>query len=285
MTRLLALLLLAALTAPALSQTIEKIPEVVIERELALDDEGLKQFVPFDVACPPCKGRGVDTCRGCAGVELPGCQECDGEKTATCRVCVGEKKLPDPIEALVCPSCWGSGWTDCGSCGGFGQIRESDPSGNETMVRCVACKAKGRWECVVCEGEQHLPSIRVKKKAPTRAKLKDLLKAQESLAEALAYLDGFEPTERASKVLKAMTKDLRGPSKTLPELGKMIETLDAVLDGIHKSSAQYVNYEARLTHRILTYRNRMLYLLRYQSRVLELCIERAEYNESVKAPR
>ena len=285
MTLMRALFLLAALAAPALGQTIEKIPEVVIERELAIDEEGLKQFVAFDVDCPPCKGRGIDTCRGCAGADLPECQECEGKKTSTCRVCVGTKKLPDPIEALVCPACWGSGWTNCGQCGGFGQIRESDPSGNTTFVNCIACKKKGRWECAVCEGEQHITTIRFKKKPPTKAKLKDLVKAQESLAEALAYLDGLEPTERASKVLKALTKDLRGPSKTLPQLAGMIEVLDSVLDGIHKAGAQYVNYEARLTNKILTYRNRMIYLLRYQSRVLELCIERAEYNESVKAPR
>lgn len=285
MTRLPALWLLAALAAPALSQTIEKTPEVVVERALALDEAGLKQFAPFDVPCPPCKGRGVDTCRGCAGADLPDCQECTGKKTAKCRACVGNKKLPDPLESLVCPGCWGAGLTSCGGCGGFGEIRESDPSGNTTMVRCVGCKGKGRWECIVCEGEQHIPTIRLKKKAPTEAKLKDLVKVKASLAEALEYLDSFEPTGRASKVMKALAKDLRGPSKVLPQLGSMIETLDTVLDGIHKSSAGYVNYEARLTHRILTYRNRMLYLLRYQARVVDLCAERAQHNEGVKEPR
>jgi len=276
-----ALILLAALAAPAFTQTIEKIPEVVVERELITDADGLEQFSAWELKCEPCKGRGVAECRTCSRLADPWeeCPECDGKKTARCRICLGTKQVPDPLEAFVCPACWGKGLTDCGQCAGFGEIKESDPHGNETFIGCVACKKKGVWECVVCEGEQHLPTIRFKKKPPTEAKLKDLRKAQESLQEALAYLEAFEPTERASKVMKALSKDLRGPIKTLPQLGGMLETLEEVLDGIHKAGAQYVNYEAKLTHRILTYKNRMIYLLRYQSRVLELCTERAERND------
>ena len=281
MTLLRTLALLAALAAPAFTQTIEKIPDVVVERELITDADGLKQFSPWELKCEACKGRGVDECRTCSRLEDPWeeCPECDGEKMAKCRICVGEKVVPDPLESLVCPACWGKGLSDCGQCVGFGEIKETDQHGNVNFVGCTACKKKGVWECLVCEGEQHL-KVLVKKKAPTEAKLKDLRAALESVQEALAYMEAFDPgDERAAKVMKAIQKDLRKPMKALPPLGNMIKTLDEVLAGIHKAGAQYANYEAKLTHRILTYKNRTIYMLRYHERVLELCIERAAHND------
>ncbi len=273
------------LALPGLAQNIEKLPEIVIERELITDDQGLQQFAPWDVDCPACKGKGTAECRNCAGVkEWKDCIECKGTRRATCRVCLGTKKVPDPLLELVCPSCWGLGWTPCGMCSGFGRIKESDPSGNERSVRCVGCKHKGFWKCAVCDGKQHLQAMRIKKKSLGEAKLKDLIKARTAIQEGIAVLEAYEPSGHASKELKQLSKDLRPAIKVLGELGDMLDTLDAVLGTIHKAGAGYVNYEAKLTYSLLTYKGRMLYLLRYEDRLLELYSERAEFNEEHKAP-
>ena len=282
MRHLFALTLLVSLGSLASAQLLEKIPEIEIERETVLDDDGLKQWVPYDHKCPPCKGRGVNTCAGCNGVEMPNCTECDGKKTAPCRTCTGSGKLHDPMEALPCPFCTGSGWFNCGQCVGFGEFRTSTPEGITNTVKCTGCKKKGRFECLVCEGEGKLPTIRFKKKSPSEVKLKDIVKVQEGVKEALEYLEALEPTERISKVHKAMEKNLKPHYRTYVRLKPMMEQLDVILDTVHKAGAAYANYEAKLQHRLLSTRNRGIYLLRYQSRVLELCAERAEHNESVK---
>ena len=83
---------------------------------------------------------------------------------------------------------------------------------------------------------------------------------------------------------KALAKELKKSSREFEPLKDMLELLDTVLGGIHKAGAAYSNYESKLDHQILVMKGRMVYLLRYQARVLELCAERAEFNESVKSP-
>lgn len=278
-------LLLLLCSLPAFGQTIEKVPEVEIERPLVEDEEGLLQFEAWpEIKCPTCKARGKYTCFGCDGIEdMDHCPECEGEKKANCRQCDGARHIHDPLHQLMCMSCRGSGWTRCGQCMGGGVIIENRQDGTSNTINCLGCKKKGFYECAVCEGEQHIETIRVKKKAPWEAKLKDLKKTQEAVNTAMEFLEGWEPQGRASKVMKQFEKDMKTAFRDVPKLKDFYEVMDAVLDNVHKAGAGYVNYESKLELRMLTYRQRMVHYLRYQARVLELCVERAEHNEAKKA--
>jgi hypothetical protein len=274
--------LLCAASSPA--QVLEKIPEVQIERDTELDAAGLRQFVPFEVKCPASQGRANFKCLGCDGVEMPHCTECDGTKLAPCRTCAGTGNLLDPLVEMVCPYCRGSAWYNCAQCNGFGSFGVNQADGSSVRQKCGSCKEQGRFACSVCGGTRKLPSVRVKKKAPTEAALKDLAATHAALAEVLAELETFEPVDRPAKSQKALEKLLAKPKKTLPPLGDMLELLEDVLKGLTKAGAGFQNYEERMDHQLRVFRDRSIYLLRYQLRVLDLCIERAEFNEQKKQP-
>ncbi len=278
----IALVILLGSAALTPAQILEKIPEVKIERELVVDEDGLKQWKPFEIKCEPCHGRGTHECLGCKDRDIPNCTECEGEKRGACRYCVGTGKLLDPIEAMVCAFCRGSGWYDCGQCGGSGKINESDGKGNDVTINCGACKKVGRYVCVVCEGERSIPSVRVKRGSPSEAEHDDILKMQETLGEILTYLEEFEPEGRASKVRKSLEKDLKKPAKAFKPVAGMLELMETVQKGIEKVGAKYTNFQSRLDHQCRVLRDRTIYTLRFQIRVLELCAARAEFNENVK---
>jgi hypothetical protein len=278
---LLALVLFSGLAFAFAAQTLEKIPETNFTRETELDADGHQQFKAYDVKCEACRGRGTWDCRGCFKRELPDCSECGGTQKAPCRDCAGTGKLLDPLVELPCPYCRGSAWYDCALCAGGGEIIENRPDGESTRKPCGACKQVGRYPCVVCEGTRKLPSIRVKKKAPTEAKLKDLEAVREELLAVQAGLESFEPLGRAAKSAKELNKLLSKPSRTLPPLKDMQDLLETVEKGLVKAGSGYANFEERQDHHFRVFRDRSIYLVRHSIRVLDLCIARAEFNEGV----
>jgi hypothetical protein len=264
-------------------QTLEKVPTVDFTRETELDDKGLKQFKAYDVACEPCKGEGTTVCEGCKDREppLPNCTECTGKKRATCRTCAGKKKLHDPLLQLTCTFCKGSGWYDCALCGGRGIISEKGADGTTAEKPCGGCKKVGRFVCTPCGGERVLDTIRIRKKPALEASLAELRETRTELEAAMQELEPFEPLERASKTEKALAAMLTKPSKLVPALKDMQVLLEEVQDGLSRAGAGYTNFLENQRMEYLTFRNRAVHLLRHDIRVLDLCIERAEFNENV----
>ena len=74
---------------------------------------------------------------------------------------------------------------------------------------------------------------------------------------------------------------LAKPSKTVPALKDMLALLEEVQKGLSRAGANYTNFVERQTFEYLSFRNRSIHLLRHDARVLDLCIERAEFNENV----
>ena len=280
LTTLLALLLLAPLAS---SQTRERIPPPEFVREVVVDDAGLQQWAPFEVECEACKGLGKHECLGCKGAEelLPNCTECGGERRSICRTCAGKKTLPDPLVEMACPFCKGSGWFNCGQCGGPGMYYTTDQNGNRTEIVCRACDTVGRYVCTPCGGTRRVPTVRVKKKHPGEAKLKDLLKAREDVQECLTAFSEFEPGDRGAKSLKEFEKLAKAYGKKVEPLQEASELLETVLKGITKVGAAYQGYEAKNTFQILLVKDRAVYLLQHDLRALDQSIAREEHNAAV----
>lgn len=281
-TLTLAVVTLFVLLGFAVSQqTLEKIPTVDFTRETELDDKGLKQFKAYDVACEACRKEGTTVCEGCKDRELPNCTECTGKKVAKCRTCAGKKVLHDPLLHLTCTYCKGSGWYDCALCGGRGIISEKGTDGSSAEKPCGSCKKVGRFVCTPCDGKRVLDTIRFRKKPAMEASLTELREARAELEATMKELEPFEPLERASKTLKALEALLAKPSKTVPALKDMQVLLEEVQDGLSRAGANYTNFVENQRFEFLKFRNRSIHLLRHDVRVLELCIERAEFNENV----
>lgn len=274
-----ALLMLLGLAAA--QQTLEKIPVVDFKRTLVLDADGLKQFEPFDVKCEPCKGLRDWTCQGCDKADLPNCPECKGTKKAPCRACAGKGKAHDPLLEHTCTFCRGAAWYDCAQCAGAGFFFETSPDGGRVQMPCGACKKVGAYACDACAGKRVLETVRIKRKPPSEASLDDLRAAQAEQLAWMAELEAFEPLDRAAKSTKALEKQLARPGRALPALKDMQVLLEHVQKGLSRAGAGYVNYEERQSFQFMVFRDRSIHLLRHNLRVLELCIERAEFNESV----
>lgn len=283
-TWLALLLFLAPLTS---AQTRERIPPPEFQREVVVDDAGLQQWAEFKVKCEPCKGLGKHECLGCKGAEeiFPNCTECKGERRSVCRTCAGEKMLPDPLEEMACPFCRGSGWFNCGQCGGPGMYFTTDQNGNRNELVCRACDKIGRYKCIPCNGKRRIPTVRIKKKNPGLAKQKDLVKMREELQACLTDLEAYEPGDRGNKSLKAFEKLAKDYGKKLPALQDAAELLETVLKGITKVGAAYEGYEAKNTFQILLIKDRSVYMLQYDLRALDQSIARNEFNESVLADK
>lgn len=276
----LALLLFAPLAS---SQTRERIPPPEFERETVVDDAGLQQWAEYKVKCEPCGGRGKNTCAGCKGLEevIPNCTECGGTRIAPCRTCGGGKILPDPLVEMSCPFCRGSGWYNCAQCKGAGTYNTTDQLGNKNSLVCRACDKKGRYECSACEGDRLLPTLRLKKKNAGEAKAKDLVKLRSSLRECLEALQAFEPLERGFKSLDAYEAIMKSYGKKLPPLKASVDQLEIVLKGLRKVAAAYQGYEAKNTFEVLVIKDRTVYLLQYNLRVLDQSVARLEFNATV----
>lgn len=270
--------LLAALAPPASAQNRPKIPAPELQREWEVDADGARQWKPYDVTCTHCKGAKSHVCENCKDVKLPICLECDGTQRATCRTCAGTGKMPDPLVELTCPYCWGSTWYRCGLCNSFGSFTVADKE-----VKCGACKQQGLLTCVACDGHRRVPVMKVGRKGPGEAKVKDLREALASLEEALAALEQFEPDGNPSRSAKAFAKTLDAVERDLKVTKGAQEMLESVLKGVKSYGAGYANYEDRLIHQFFVFKDRTVYLLQHQIALVKLCIELAEFNETRKS--
>lgn len=278
---LLGLSLFALLGLAASQQTLEKIPVVDFQRETELDPAGLKQFKAFDVKCEACRGLRDWTCQGCDKLDLPNCPECKGTKKAPCRVCAGRGKTHDPLLEHTCTYCRGSAWYDCAQCGGMGYFFENSAGGERLQKPCGACKKVGRYACNPCGGKRVVDTVRIKRKAPSDASAADLRATQAELQSWMAQLEAFEPLDRAAKSTKALEGLVARPGRTLAPLKDMLALLEEVQKGLTRAGAGYQNYEERQNFQFLLFRDRSIHLLRHNLRALELCIERADFNETV----
>jgi len=275
---LLTILLLVLMSGVFTTQEVRrKIPPPEFDRETVVDENGLQQWAPFDHECPHCHGRGIAPCVMCTqGPDNPNCLACGGKKECRCLACNGTKKVLDPILTMRCAYCDGTGFYRCGLCAGAGKIGPPDQP-----ISCGACKKKGLYVCTACEGKGVVPTIRIKRKLPWEAKLKDMQDLRKLLQETIETMQKFEPQERASKSMKAIEASVKKVQKKLPPLKGMLELLETVQKGLTKAGAAYQGHEERLAYQFLTFNDRSVYFLQYQVRVLDLCIARAEFNESV----
>jgi hypothetical protein len=272
----LGIVLVSAVFAIARAQsTRPKIPPPDFKREFAPDAAGVRQWKPFDVECPQCKGTKNFVCEHCKDTKFPTCLECNGTKRAPCRVCGGKGKLPDPLLELACPYCWGSAWFPCEMCNGFGVIKV-----DEVETKCGACKQKGLLKCTACGTQRRVGTIKIGKATIAEAGAKELREVLERLRACQAALEKFEPEANTSKSLKAFAKTLEPIEKDLKVVKDMQKMLDDALKGVVSFGAAYSGYEEHLSHQILIFKDRTLFLLQHQIRAAEQALERAEANES-----
>jgi hypothetical protein len=261
--------------ASAQQSTRPKIPPPDFKRECDTDAAGLKQWKPFDVECPACKGTKFTECLHCKDTKFPMCLECDGKHRATCRTCGGRGKLPDPLLELACPYCEGSSWYPCGLCNGFGILKID---GAET--KCGACKQKGLLKCIACAGTRRVETIKVGKKPVGEAAAKDLRELLEKLKASLAEMEKFEPEENPSKSIKAFNKILEPLERDYKVAKDVEKMLDETLKGVKSYGAGYTSYAENLKGQFLVFKDRTVFLLQHQVRAAEQSLARAEANET-----
>jgi hypothetical protein len=273
----LCLALLSVLASVTAAQTVRpKIPPPDFKRECDVDAAGLRQWKPFDVPCPQCKGMKEFVCEHCKDIKLNiTCLECDGKKRAPCRICAEKGKLPDPLVELACPYCLGSTWYPCGICNSFGSLKVDNVD-----TKCGACKQKGLLKCLVCDGKRRLETIKVGKKAVGEAGAKDLKEVLVKLHASLDELEKFEPDANPSKAAKALAKILEPLEKDLKAVKDMEKMLEEVLKGIKSYGAGYQAYEEDLKDQYFVFKDRTVFLLQHQIRAAEQSLERAEFNEA-----
>lgn len=271
---------LFAVSADPLNQVRRKLPEPAVDRAWETDAEGLRQWTAFDERCALCRGGKTTECEHCKGYEdLPACAECDLTKKADCRACRGSGRAHDPLEALVCPYCWGSTWYGCKLCKTRG--RYPVKGGGKREQKCGACKTRGAFLCTPCKGLGFFPAAKIGSGGPGDAKLKNLRNAREKLAKALEEMKAFEPVhESRSKSEKAFTKAIDPAARVLPAVKGMKSLLETSLKGLGKG-AGYVGYADWVDAEFLEFKDRTVFFLRHQLLLLDLCIERAEFNEQV----
>ena len=291
---ILALAVALVLPSPA-AQNRPKIPPPDFEREWELDDDGLRHWKPYEVVCPHCKGSKQQACEHCKLLKeakvtttILICRECadpDDELLkptgrTTCRVCTGTGKLLDPLVELVCPYCWGSSWYLCGLCNSKGSF---SVTGAGVPTKCGACKQKGMLECTACDQERRVAVIKVGRKGVGEASAKDLREELTKLQEVLEELETFEPEDNPSKASKALSKILAPVARNLKVSKDMQAMLEQVLKGIKSYGAGYTGYKEDLIYQYFIFKDRTVYLLQFQIRLLEQCLELAEFNESASA--
>lgn len=278
---LTAVVLTAAASVPA--QVRQKIPDVNFQRGFETDADGYRQFTRWEVECGECRGMKATACQGCKDRDIPHCTECDGTKRAKCRTCSGTALPPDPLVEVICPYCIGTGWFDCAQCVGAGNFKVNQTDGSVKIQKCGSCKEVGRFSCDPCDGKRRIPVVLVDKKSPTEADRKDLEDARETLAECEQLLLAIDFEQRSSKIEKQIVDSVRKAGKYLPALRRMQKTLEVTQKGLTKAAAIYEQYDTKVLNVYYIFTDRSIYLIRHQLRVLDLCIERAEFNEAVKS--
>lgn len=254
------------------------------ERTTELDDNGLEQWTEYrQLACPNCQGKKTTVCFHCDGlIRNQQCLECKMKKKVTCRVCAGLGHVPDPLEKVVCPHCLGATIFPCDICGWEGGTMVK--GGSKKPAACVACKWQGSYPCTVCRGARLVDPVKLKPSVG-EASLKDLLKAREAIATVLAAMAEFEPGgSKTRKDIKAYSKLLTPATRYLPPLKSAQKAFEAVMKKALKGEV-WIGHEEREVAVIKRFMQHHGYYLQHQKRLLDLCVERAEFNEKAQAAK
>ncbi len=254
----------------------------VWERPTKDDDQGLKQWDEFHQNCPTCVATKTTICVHCNGMDgHTKCLECNMTKKAPCRACAGEGQLLDPLQWSLCPGCFGAGVFPCDVCGGRGGSKVE--GGGDKIKDCVACKGDGGWRCGVCKGARKVPAPKLKPSVG-EADSATLKKAREDVAEVLAAVSAWEPSPKARKDVKDYPKLLQKATGVLPALKLCQKDLDDRMKAIFKGEV-WVGHEEREANSLKRTKQCHEYYLKFQLRLLDLCIARAEHNEKVLAEK
>jgi hypothetical protein len=267
-------------TAPAQGQKILLADKY--ERATVADAEGLLQWAPWKGdKCPNCEGAKTTKCIHCERLEdkeYKKCIECGKKKIAPCRTCAGAGTLFDPLEKALCPACMGAGFNNCFICGGRGT--QKVVGSGDRIFPCVGCKEEGGYKCEVCNGTRLVEPPAVKpgiKDAPAAA----LVKAREAVDAALKAIAAFEPGKNSRKDMKEFEKVLTpAVQAVLPPLKRSGKALDDYMKNLWAGS-QYEGHEDREAEALRQWKSNHEYYLKFEKRLLDLCIARAEANEKV----
>jgi hypothetical protein len=275
------ILLLLSCVLPA--QRGEKFVVPQVKRAVVTDDNGLQQWAEFKYQnCATCRGLKVHKCKHCDGLEwAKTCLECDWKKKSPCRDCGGRGQTQDPLLWVVCPGCHGAGCFPCALCRNEGCFPIQ--GGSKKPAKCGGCKTLGGYKCGVCKGKRLVcgPAL---KPSVGEASLKDLLAAKKKIGQTLTALATFRPTHNTSKDLKAYAKALAPAARVLPSLKKCQAMVKTILKGLKKGDAFVENDQKKAAGFDLFRIYNQLYL-QHQQQVIDLCIQRQEFNTNVMAKK
>jgi len=275
-------LLLLSCVLPA--QRGEKFVVPQVKREVVTDDNGLQQWAEFKQQnCPTCRGIKVHKCKHCDDLErAKTCLECDFKKKSPCRGCGGKGQTLDPLLWVVCPGCHGANCFPCNFCHNEGSQPIKGGS-SKKPAKCVGCKAQGGFKCEVCKGKRVVPGPALK---PTvgKASLKDLLAAKKKIGQALTGIAAFRFTNKTSKDVKAYAKALAPATRLLPPLKKCQSMIKTIVKGLAKCDV-YLDNDKRKAEAFSLFRAYNELYLKHQQQVIDLCIQRQEFNTNVMAKK
>lgn len=280
-TGLIVLLVAGALPAqiPDLKEIEKSLPPIQLPTKL--DENGFKQWdaVPHQ-NCLACKAKKVEKCTHCARLDNPTkCPACKLKGQARCHFCAGEGKFCNPLELAPCPGCDGHGLFPCISCGNRGGILWK--GGGSKPQKCNSCKGEAGLECTVCEGKGVVPSAFKGKVGSTP--LKKLLKAREELSKLITKVEQFKAEGKGRKDRKLFLALFKKTKSDFPVFKPYTAFVEKIGKGVDNPSVKD-NYKEQ----IYAFDRIKLYLLRsllYQSKVLDLCIEREKFNEEAAKKR
>lgn len=258
------------------------IPEK-LERPTEPDAQGLLQWAaPKAERCVNCKGRQVMTCLHCERFEegdSDACPECKNTKEAKCRICAGTGEMPDILQRAPCPTCFGAAITPCYICGGRGKMPVS--GGGDRPQKCGCCGGVGAYACETCGGKRwvELPALKPTAQEASAADVKKALAALAAVADAAVK---FSSTGDGRKDAKAWEEVTAAGGKLLPVMKRVQKHFDAVAKKQAKG-AVWTAYKEMVTNQAKASVQALDYYLKHQKRVLELCLARAEHNETVLA--
>jgi hypothetical protein len=278
------LVLLALLLAAAVPAQFQYLVPEKLERATAKDDNGLLQWAKFeDVKCPVCKGTGkIVPCPTCQRYieEAKKCRDCgrNEKREAVCHTCAGTGKLCDPLAKVMCPGCHGAGGLLCVNCGGSGGGKDKDGK----LFDCPICRGESFIVCAICEGKRFVDAAKLKPSL-AEASAKDLGKALELTDAVLKDVAAFTPVAKNTrKEIKTLLAAVKLGEKLHPSF-KLLPKLEKEYMKIVYAGAAYVDQEQREVAAMQTLKNSVEYYLKWEKRMLELSLARAEANEKALA--